>query len=282
METNVDGPLYVNTACINCDQCRQLDPDHFAEIGRYSAVTKQPSGEEERRVSFHALLACPTGAIVSEEKEGLREAIDDFPLRLTEEIYFCGFTSENSFGGSSYFIVHPEGNCLIDSPRWHPSLVRSLEAMGGVDYIFLTHRDDVADADRYARRFQARRLIHEKELDAQPGAEEVFEGSEPSIWRHEDFTIIPTPGHTEGHIALLYKNRFLFTGDHLSWNSLKKGLTAHRSHCWYSWEEQIRSMERLLRYRFEWIFPGHGRRIRLPLQEMRSAMEALILDMKRS
>lgn len=32
--------------------------------------------------------------------------------------------------------------------------------------------------------------------------------------------------------------------------------------CWYSWEEQTRSMERLLAYDFEWVLPGHGRRFR--------------------
>jgi glyoxylase-like metal-dependent hydrolase (beta-lactamase superfamily II) len=28
---------------------------------------------------------------------------------------------------------------------------------------------------------------------------------------------------------------------------------------WYSRSEQTRSMEKLLRYKFEWVLPGHGR-----------------------
>ncbi|TVY10427.1 ferredoxin [Paenibacillus cremeus] len=42
LNTNVAGDLYVNDACINCDTCRQLAPDTFAEIGGYSAVSCQP------------------------------------------------------------------------------------------------------------------------------------------------------------------------------------------------------------------------------------------------
>ncbi len=72
-------------------------------------------------------------------------------------------------------------------------------------------------------------------------------------------TAIPTPGHTRGHMVLLHRDKFLFTGDHLAWSPTRGTLTAFRSVCWYSWPEQTRSMERLLDYRFEWVLPGHGR-----------------------
>ncbi len=50
---------------------------------------------------------------------------------------------------------------------------------------------------------------------------------------------------------------------------------------WYSWEEQIRSMERLLDYRFERVLPGHGRPVNLPSNEMRASLERCIDWMKR-
>ena len=39
-------------------------------------------------------------------------------------VYYCGFNSPKSFGGNSYFIEHPEGNWLVDSPKFLPQLVK--------------------------------------------------------------------------------------------------------------------------------------------------------------
>ncbi|MBA3239840.1 MAG: MBL fold metallo-hydrolase, partial [Acidobacteria bacterium] len=64
---------------------------------------------------------------------------------------------------------------------------------------------------------------------------------------------------TRGHMVLLYKSKYLMTGDHLAWSPKRQTLTAFRSACWYSWPEQTRSMQRLLDYSFEWVLPGHGR-----------------------
>src|SRR2546428_4063929 len=61
--------------------------------------------------------------------------------------------------------------------------------------------------------FAAQRIIHRAELAAQPDAEIVLEGTEPVPFG-PDFLAIPTPGHTRGHCVLLYKQQFLFTGDH--------------------------------------------------------------------
>ncbi|MFT9847713.1 MBL fold metallo-hydrolase [Aneurinibacillus sp. REN35] len=277
--TNVEGDFYVNAACINCDTCRQLAPSVFSQVGRYSAVTCQPEDQDEKRRAFHALLACPTGAIGSEDKEGLKDAIEEFPLHLADQIYYCGYTSRESFGASSYFLVHPDGNWLIDAPRYVPSLAKKLGEMGGVRYVFLTHQDDVADAEQYARHFGAERIIHEAEKDAQPEAEHIIKGKEPIEWQ-PGFEIIPVPGHTAGHIVLLYKDRFLFSGDHLSWNRDTQKLDAHKEHCWYSWRRQSESMVRLAEEAFEWVLPGHGNRIHLPQAEMRDAMQALIHEMK--
>jgi ferredoxin len=39
---------------------------------------------------------------------------------------------------------------------------------------------------------------------------------------------------------------------------VERGLVAFRDACWYSWKDQIASMERLLDFAFEWVLPGHG------------------------
>jgi glyoxylase-like metal-dependent hydrolase (beta-lactamase superfamily II) len=100
--------------------------------------------------------------------------------------------------------------------------------------------------------------MHERDRAARFGVEHVIEGDE-TVRLDDDLLVIPTPGHTRGSQVLLYRDKFLFTGDHLAWSPARETLTAFRSACWYSWEDQITSMERLLDYRFEWVLPGHGR-----------------------
>jgi glyoxylase-like metal-dependent hydrolase (beta-lactamase superfamily II)/ferredoxin len=282
---NVPGEFFVDSTCINCDTCRQLAPEVFDESDDdYSFVRSQPDRPEVGRMALRALLACPTGSIGTVGDNQSKRVMSDFPLLLDSDVYYCGFASQKSFGGSSYFIRHPDGNWLIDSPKFIPHLVRQFEERGGLSYIFLTHRDDVADADRYAKHFGAKRIIHRKELSAQPDAERILDGDEPvNIAR--DFLAIPTPGHTRGHCALLFRNSQhakLFTGDHLWWSRLRRQLYASESVCWYDWEEQQRSLKRLLKFDFDWILPGHGERYHGPMTEVRVRLEDLISSLSRN
>ena len=91
---------------------------------------------------------------------------------------------------------------------------------------------------------------------------------------------IPVPGHTRGHTVLLYRNKYLFTGDHLAWSPNRQTLIAFRGACWYSWEAQTRSMEKLLGYDFEWVLPGHGRIHQDSSQNMRTHLRRCIEWMK--
>jgi glyoxylase-like metal-dependent hydrolase (beta-lactamase superfamily II) len=71
----------------------------------------------------------------------LNEAKQRMPIAVPEcaGVYHCGFHSENSFGATSYLITRPEGNILMDSPRFNPFLAKQLESLGGVKYIVLSH-----------------------------------------------------------------------------------------------------------------------------------------------
>ena len=271
---NVEGPFFVDSTCIDCDTCRQLAPSTFGETGEFSFVRAQPRDDAEQRAAFRALIACPTGSIGADDKMAARAAVDEFPLPLAGGVAYCGFNSPKSFGGNSYFVEHPAGNWLVDSPRYVEHLVRRIAAHGGLRYIFLTHRDDVADAARYAERFNAERIIHRLELTAQPGAERVIEGFAP-VEPAPGFLAIPTPGHTRGHCALLHRE-FLFSGDHIWWSRNRGRLTASRDVCWHSWAEQLRSVALLENFTFEWVLPGHGERAHFPAPEMRSQMRRLI------
>jgi hypothetical protein len=81
-------------------------------------------------------------------------------------VFYCGFNSEDSFGANAFLAVRPEGNLLIDSPRFTTPLVREIERRGGLSHVLLTHRDDVADADRFAGHFGAEVWIHEADRAA--------------------------------------------------------------------------------------------------------------------
>ncbi|MGB7921903.1 MAG: MBL fold metallo-hydrolase [Pyrinomonadaceae bacterium] len=279
---NVGGDFFVDDTCIDCDACRQIAPATFRDHGEQSSVYRQPETDEETQLALRSLVACPTASIGTTRKHDMRPAIDAFPSRIAENVYFCGFTSEASFGAWSYLIVRPEaegGNILVDSPRFASQLVKRIEAMGGVRSMFLTHRDDIADHASFAKKFGCRRIMHADDGAARLRLERIIEGEE-EVRLDDDLVVIPVPGHTRGHMVMLYKNRFLFTGDHLAWSPARETLTAFRSVAWYSWPEQTRSMMRLLDYSFEWVLPGHGRIHRDEPAAMRAHLARCIEWMK--
>ncbi|HEV2802985.1 MAG TPA: MBL fold metallo-hydrolase [Pyrinomonadaceae bacterium] len=258
---NVAGDFYVDSTCIDCDACRQIAPAIFRDHGDQSVVYRQPETEDETRRALMALVACPTASIGTERRHDTRSAAAEYPARISENVYFCGYTSAASFGAWSYLIVRPEsegGNVLVDSPRFASQLVKRIEALGGVQRMFLTHADDIADHAKFAARFGCTRIMHEADGARRRGIEHVVEGK-GEVALDGELRVIPVPGHTRGHMLLLYRDKYLFTGDHLAWSPARETLTAFRSVAWYSWTEQTRSMEKLLGRRFEWVLPGHGR-----------------------
>ncbi len=67
---NVPGRFYVDSTCIDCDQCRAAAPDFFhrdADIGM-SIVFRQPETEEQVRQVQEALEGCPTESIGDDDR----------------------------------------------------------------------------------------------------------------------------------------------------------------------------------------------------------------------
>jgi len=279
---NVPGEFYVDKSCIDCDACRQIAPASFGDHGGQSSVYRQPQNPGEQHRAFMALVACPTASIGTTTHRSARSGVDAFPVHVVDDVYFCGFTSEASFGAWSYLIVRPleqGGNVLVDSPRFSEPLVKRLEQIGGVNLMFLTHSDDIADHAKFASHFRCPRVMHEADGAAALGMERVISGTD-STPIDDDLLVIPTPGHTRGHQVLLYRNKIMFTGDHLAWSPKRETLTAFRDACWNSWPEQTRSMEKLLAYRFEWVLPGHGRIHHASSEEMHGHLERCVARMK--
>ncbi|HEY0386022.1 MAG TPA: ferredoxin [Pyrinomonadaceae bacterium] len=62
---NTAGAYYVDSACIDCDVCRDTAPDNFtrSDSNGYSYVYKQPETADESELCEEALAACPVEAI---------------------------------------------------------------------------------------------------------------------------------------------------------------------------------------------------------------------------
>lgn len=273
---NAPGLWYVDTACIDCTASRAVAPGLIVARDGQSVFARQPQTEEENAAAWRAVLVCPTGSVRHEGKQTPPEGL--FPHELAPGIYRCGYNARQSYGAQSYFAKRKAGNFLVDSPRLTPKLAAWFEAAGGIRDVLLTHRDDVADARKYADRFGARVWIHEDDVDAAPFATDLIRGREVTAIR-DNLLAFPVPGHTRGSVVFLLEDVYLFTGDSLAWSHEQGDLTAFRDACWYSWQEQTRSLARLRDWRFEWVLAGHGGSVHLPAAEMAARLDALVTRM---
>ena len=274
---NVPGEFFVDSTCIDCETCMIVAPETFAESdAEMSFVHHQPEDASARHRALMAMIACPTSSIGTVGEADAKEAAKSFPDPLGEDIWYCGYASEDSFGASSYLIRRPGGNVLVDSPRAAAPLLARIEEQGGARWLFLTHRDDIADHAKLRARFGCERVIHEG--DDVIGAERVIEGEDP-VSLAEDLVVIPTPGHTRGSAVLHYKGHVLFSGDHL-WADASGRLAASRGVAWHSWSKQVDSMAKLAAVPFDRVLPGHGRRWLGSLAQGREQITALVERMR--
>jgi glyoxylase-like metal-dependent hydrolase (beta-lactamase superfamily II)/ferredoxin len=256
---NAPGDLFVDDRCIACDTCRALAPETFGGgEDDFAFVRAQPAAGEARRLALLALVACPVAAIGSRSKEGVGEAAAAFPVPFAPGVLRCGYAAESSFGAASWLLLRPDGNVLVDSPRFAAPLLARLRALGGVRTLFLTHRDDVADHARWAEALGCERVLHARDVTAGTRTvERQLEGDAPIPLR-EGLLAVPVPGHTAGSCALLAGDTYLFTGDHL-WGDAAGRLDASPAVCWWDWGAQRASIAALASLPFLWILPGHGR-----------------------
>ena len=276
---NVEGDFFVDSTCIDCDACRVIAPSVFADSGDQSAVYHQPQTDDELVAAQRALISCPTASIGDLAKRNMADAIATLPEHIDDDVYRCGYTSESSFGALSYYLK--DAKAMVDSPRFAAPLAKNIDVLGGVKRMLLTHQDDVADHEKFHQRFGCERVLHRDDVRSRTASvERQPTGSDP-VDLGDGVLMIPTPGHTKGHAVFLYRDKFLFTGDHLAWDTDEQRLYAFRGACWYSWTEQIKSMERLLDYSFAWVLPGHGRPMRLSSAEMHAHLERCVAWMKK-
>jgi glyoxylase-like metal-dependent hydrolase (beta-lactamase superfamily II) len=113
----------------------------------------------------------------------------------------------------SFLLRREAGNLLVYSVIGLESDAGAIEDLGGVSRQYLNHWHEAMFASDWVT---APLFVHENERGSV--AEKTSVGGTFS-GRHElddDFEVIPTPGHTSGATAFLWKSgqhRFLFTGD---------------------------------------------------------------------
>src|SRR4051812_37338483 len=100
VDENVPGDFFVDSTCIDCDQCREIAPASFGDARNTARVYRQPASGDDVHRALMAQLTCPVGAIGSEQKHNTRVAGESLPERIEENVYYCGFASRNSFGAS--------------------------------------------------------------------------------------------------------------------------------------------------------------------------------------
>jgi glyoxylase-like metal-dependent hydrolase (beta-lactamase superfamily II)/ferredoxin len=277
---NVSGDFFVDSTCIDCDTCRWMAPATFAAVGDQAAVHRQPRTDAERADALRALVSCPTASIGTLAKHPMKEVLASFPIPVDGDVFHAGYHDESSFGAASYLIRRPGGNVLVDAPRFAKPLVRRLEELGGVRTMFLTHRDDVGDHAKFRAHFGCERILHAADVTGElRRIERLLEGTDP-VRLDDELEVLPVPGHTRGSCVLLWKDEYLFSGDHVAWSDDLGHVYAFRSACWYDWSVQTESMARLATRTFEWILPGHGRRCHFDRDAMRAQMTHLVAWMK--
>ena len=126
---------------------------------------------------------------------------------------FAFAPNPDSFGGISYVVKNDGNPFMTDVPEYLESTLLFIEGFGMPEFIFLTHRDDVADAEKFRERFGSKLIIHQTERRAVNQPDVTFE----DFLEIGDVMIIHTPGHSPGSSSLYYpRASVMFTGDHIT------------------------------------------------------------------
>ena len=107
---------------------------------------------------------------------------------------------------------------MCHQPHTHTLLVADCSIDCPHILAVLPCRDDVSDHAKWAKHFNAQRILHKDEVVPDTEAVEIkLTGTGP--WQlpdgSDDVEIVFTPGHTEAHACLYYKpDKAIFTGKH--------------------------------------------------------------------
>ncbi|EKQ68153.1 Zn-dependent hydrolase, glyoxylase [Leptolyngbyaceae cyanobacterium JSC-12] len=157
--------------------------------------------------------------------------------------------NRDTLGGTAYFIVESSAsgsvNILVDCPAWNETCQAFLQQHGGVQWLFLTHRNSIGQAQTVQQIFDCNIVMQEQEAYLLPGSKVTT--------FHHTLTLTPqtraiwTPGHSPGS-SCLYHSGFggvLFTGRHLL-PTPQGVLSPIRIPKTFHWQRQLNSVQKLI------------------------------------
>lgn len=196
-------------------------------------------------------------------------------MKVTDEVYLLESTGWNH----AYLILGKE-NILIDTgrPGQGKGILKELKSLNmdpeEIEHILITHHDvdhvgnlalleKETKANIWASKKDIPYIYHEKKRDGHKKyISYLIRTKKPENLRSfpenqkiNGIGIIPTPGHTPGHVCFLYKD-VLFVGDLLR---TSKGTLEHMRTS-MNWDSSMvkDSIKKITEYDFKWICPAHG------------------------
>lgn len=153
--------------------------------------------------------------------------------------------NRDTLGGTAYFIVENEANILIDCPAWDDTNQKFLHDLGGIRWLFLTHRGAIGKTREIQEAFGCEVLVQEQEAYLLSGLR--------VIKFQQDFTLsnlaqaIWTPGHSPGSSCLYYAGEggVLFSGRHLLPNQQGEPVPLRTAKTFH-WLRQLKSIQLLI------------------------------------
>ena len=200
-------------------------------------------------------------------------------MKVTDNVYALDATK----GNYAYLIVDKE-IVLVDTgrPGQGKGILKELESLNikpqDIEHILLTHHDvdhignlALLEAETGAKIWASKEdipyICGEKNREGIKRLVSVIMrvkkpeniNSYPEDQKIGDTKVIPTPGHTPGHVCLLY-NDVLFAGDLIR---TSKGQVGPMS-SFMNWNTDIskESAKKVANLSFNWICPAHGEPVR--------------------
>ena len=198
-------------------------------------------------------------------------------MRLAENIWLleASRAQKQAPGFHCYLIRDAEGLTLVDTslPGRGEAILEEIRELGfqpqDLKRIFLTHTDmdhignarmlqEASGSQVYVSAEEEKYLTGERKR--LPGKEKMFQGFQgPKVQVYPEklaeYQIIPTPGHTAGHVCVLYQD-CLFAGDCCSTESGE--VTGPEAGFTEDEELAAQSLRKVSRYNFGCWCPCHG------------------------
>lgn len=201
-------------------------------------------------------------------------------MRVTDSVYALDSTK-----GNYAYIILGEEPILIDTgrPGQGKGILKELKSMDiepeDIKHILITHHDidHIGNLALLEKKTGANIWISEKDIPYIHGIKnrEGIKRLIPFIMRIEkpknvnpypkeqklgDIKVVSTPGHTPGHVCLLYKD-ILFVGDLIMTSKGRiKPMMSFRNFSFLNWDTDLslESARKIADLPFKWVCPAHG------------------------